>query len=76
MKDGTFFKRHDKGSWAVSLNGVSRKDITTSDIVSATAFTEQHYDLYEGEPPYMHNALRGGKWVKVSESVRIESEVK
>ena len=55
-----YYKYHGKGSWAVSLHGVSKKDISTGLIEKASRFQEPM-----DEPPYMSSHLRGGKWVEV-----------
>lgn len=63
-----FYKYHDMGSWAVSLNGVSAKNITTNDIEKATQFKERP----DFEYPYFHPAMVGGKWVELKITTTME----
>lgn len=55
-----FYKRHNKGTWAVRSEGVSGKEIITDDIAKAERFKEK-----PGEMPYLHSRLRGGRYLKV-----------
>lgn len=59
LKNGKFYKRHNKGSWAVSLNGVNAKEITTN-LANAERFNTKLYG-----PPYDHPATKGGEWVEI-----------
>lgn len=73
LKDGTYYKRHSLGSWA--SRNVVRNDISTPYPMLAERFPELPLDAAE---PYLHQALRGGKWVKMKliSTVKLTSTVK
>lgn len=70
LKCGKYFKNHNKGSWSVSLNGVSKRDITTNSLQNATHFKERGDD----NPPYLASFMLGGKWLKINIKTIIEVE--
>ncbi|CAM0092500.1 hypothetical protein VPHK45_0035 [Vibrio phage K45] len=59
LKNGKYYKQHGKGSWALSLNGVRTKDITTN-LANAAQFAAPM-----DTEPYFHPSMRGGQWLQV-----------
>ncbi|CAL9990357.1 hypothetical protein VPHD81_0101 [Vibrio phage D81] len=66
-KCGKFYKNHTKGSWAVSMNGVSKKDITVGNLSGATKFTEMPDTV-----PYCHPSMHGGRYIQIKITTKYE----
>lgn len=66
MAHGKYYKQHNKGSWAVSLNGVRTKDIS-SNLANATRFSKKLDTV-----PYCHPSMIGGQWLQVEITTTIE----
>ncbi|QBQ71152.1 hypothetical protein S0112_020 [Shewanella phage S0112] len=73
--NGKFYRNHDKGSWAVSLNGIKDSDILVDTVDQATFFpwnkwTHQYTQFVpKNIPPYLHRCLEGGEWKEVTREI-------
>lgn len=67
LKDGTFYKRGNRGSFSLANKPYTRKELTTKQIAFAERFTELNpHVLAENIRPYDASFMTGGKWVKVT----------
>lgn len=68
---GRYYRKHQYKSWDLKVKDLSVRDVSTRDLREATAYPKIPGN---GQIPYLHYALEGGKWVKCNRHIEYTLE--